>query len=460
MSPLSPIEPDNFDRVAKLLVDSGQVASFQEAEALLRTYRLQIIVGPAACAEPAWQAAALTAVNAGVRAMHGGVAVILAADEPCRVPAARAMQLSEALTRYGATITQRTEPDVPTIVLGESVLSALTGPVCHAVAGEWTAGVSPVAPVPGGNPNDHSSPSVLAAVMTAAMAVSECFQRLRGYAVATERTAGVSLWRPELSAEDSSAEGPPIRELPAGVWLLGLGHLGQAYAWLLSLLPYPLDGQRPLGLQDDDRLSNANRATSMLHIDGQTGTRKTRLVGETMEPLGWDTRLLEHRYLGGRLHGPGDPTVLLAGVDNLSARRLLDDTGFPVIIDAGLGAGPDGFLGMRIRRLPTSRSSQEIWSAPPPRSPTVAAHAGEAYRALEEQSGDRCGVEQLAGRTVATAFVGVTAACWAIGGLLRELHGGTRYELIDHTLRDPTAVVALPSEDSRPPRVSSVACVE
>ena len=34
-----------------------------------------------------------------------------------------------------------------------------------------------------------------------------------------------------------------------------------------------------------------------------------------------------------------------------------------MIYDAGLGAGPDGFLAMSIRRLPGSRPALEIWPA-------------------------------------------------------------------------------------------------
>jgi hypothetical protein len=453
------IEPDDFDRLVKLLVDSGQASSFEAAEALLATYRLQVLVGSAACAQAAWQAAALTAVNAGRRAMHGGVRVVLGQDAQCRVPVANGELLSAALRRYGATVADDLDTGVPTIVLGEAQPPGEIGPAVHAVASEWTAGVSPTASRALAD-RTAGEPSVLAAVMAAALAVSEAFQRLRGYSVAGERDARVSLWNPEIAGDEPAAEGPPIQELPAGVWLLGLGHLGQAYAWLLSLLPYPPDASRPLNLHDDDHLSHANRATSMLDACGEEGELKTQLVSTAMRPLGWDPRLIEHRYLGGPLHGPGDPAVLLAGVDSPATRRLFDETGFPVIVDAGLGVGPDGFLGMAIRRLPGSRASRDVWPATAPFSPSMTAAGAAAYRDLEARTGDRCGVQQLAGRTVATAFVGVTAACWAIGGLLRELHGGRRYELIDYTLRDPSTVVAIASEDQRPPRVPTVACAK
>ena len=68
-------------------------------------------------------------------------------------------------------------------------------------------------------------------------------------------------------------------------------------------------------------------------------------------------------------------------------------------------------------------------------------------------------MELLAGRTVATAFVGVAAACWTIGSLLRELAGGVRCELVDVDLRDPGSVVGVvAAERQRLPRVPTVPC--
>jgi hypothetical protein len=193
----------------------------------------------------------------------------------------------------------------------------------------------------------------------------------------------------------------------------------------------------------------------LLHRHEQLGMRKPRLVAGVMDALGWDTRLVERRHAGGPVHRPGDPAVLLGGVDNVQARRSLDETGMPLIYDAGLGAGPDGFLSMTVRRLPASRRSEDIWPARAAAGGIPAAGAG-AYAALEVETGDRCGVESLAGRTVATAFVGVAAACWTIGGLLRELHGGPAFELIDLSLRDPGSVIALPAQTTGPPRVACV----
>jgi hypothetical protein len=446
---MSAVDPDRFDRLEKLIVDSGHAPTFGAARELLRTYRLQILADASSCENPAWQAAILTAANAGGRAMHGGVQVQLGANPVCSVPIAAGRRLSDALTDLGATLVPAAEADVPTIVFGRA--ARVTSPaLVYASAGRWTAQVGP-------EPTDAIAVDgqVPATVLTACVAVSELFQRLRGHPVAADRMIEVSIWRP--GGPIAEREGPMLSALPAALWLLGLGHLGQAYAWLLGLLPYPADGGRSLVLQDDDKLTDANRATSMLHRTEALGMRKTRLAAGVMDPLGWNTRLIEARFAGGPLHRTGDPLVLLGGVDNPRARRHYDESGFPLIYDAGLGAGPDGFLDMTIRRLPASRPSMAIWpvDAPPAR---VAPAGRDAYAALEALTGDRCGIERLAGRTVATAFVGVAAACWVVGGLLRELHGGRALELVDFSLRNPSDGTVLEAPAARPPRVQTVSC--
>src|SRR5690349_18637197 len=115
------IDPDDLDRVVKLVADADKTLTFDEAAALLRTYRVQAFADADACAHPAWQAAALTIVNAGMRAVHGGVRVTLAVDAPCALPWARGATLSTALAELGADVVvgedAELEAGVPAIVL-------------------------------------------------------------------------------------------------------------------------------------------------------------------------------------------------------------------------------------------------------------------------------------------------------------------------------------------------------
>jgi hypothetical protein len=76
------------------------------------------------------------------------------------------------------------------------------------------------------------------------------------------------LWRPDLDWRDPEAAGPALQYLPAGLWLLGLGHLGQAYAWTLGMLPYTAPGEAQFCLLDFDAVVEGNTATQLLVRSG------------------------------------------------------------------------------------------------------------------------------------------------------------------------------------------------
>ena len=67
------IERDQLHRTAKIALDQGLVADVNSARAYLENLVLQIHVGPDLHEDLSGQAALLTAINAGGRAMLGGV---------------------------------------------------------------------------------------------------------------------------------------------------------------------------------------------------------------------------------------------------------------------------------------------------------------------------------------------------------------------------------------------------
>lgn len=444
------IDPDDYDRLVKLLVDDGSASSFLEAGELLATYRLQLVVDATACRSEAWQAGVLTAVNTGRRAMHGGVSVVLAdPNAPTRTALGQGTSLREDVELLGGRVVATSEAGLPTLIVGTAPASPLSGRQLTLCADQWRAGVA----ISGSRAIGREA-TPLTACIAAAIGVAESFQYLRGYVLAGDRATGLSLWRPDLPWLSGDAAGPALKRLPEGAWLLGLGHLGQAYAWTLTCLPYVDDAARSIVLQDDDRITKANRATSMYERGAASlGQRKARLVAAGLEGAGFTTTVIERRYHGGPLRESADPNLLLSGLDNPQTRQLLDETGFGIVLDAGLGTGPAGYLGMRVRRLPARRSSRQLWNVPAPEPPPF--DRINAYKKLAESSGDRCGVEQLAGRSVATAFVGVVAAGIVIGSVIRELHGGQQYSVIDASLRDLGSVAALAEREQPPMRLSS-----
>ena len=60
-----------------------------------------------------------------------------------------------------------------------------------------------------------------------------------------------------------------------------------------------------------------------------------------------------------------EPRVALCGLDNANYRRVLDQVGFDMVIEAGLGSGYRDFRTMRLHTLPGSRPAAQIWNAAP-----------------------------------------------------------------------------------------------
>ena len=92
---------DEMHRLAKRVMDNGTVASRQEAEALLRGYRIALSIGPDEATDRHHQAALLTAIELGRRVFLGGVTVEGCLDVPLTVPVASGSTLRHAVATEG-----------------------------------------------------------------------------------------------------------------------------------------------------------------------------------------------------------------------------------------------------------------------------------------------------------------------------------------------------------------------
>ena len=280
-----------------------------------------------------------------------------------------------------------------------------------------------------------------AGVLAGALAVTEAFQFLRkSHPAAGRRDVGLSLWRPELQWREDAASGPVIKRLPSALWLIGLGNLGQAYLWTLSMLPYATPNEVQLVLQDYDTLALSNDSTSLLTNCELIGIRKTRAMADWAEQRGFRTRIVERRFKADFQIGSDEPTLALCGVDNELARRDLEDVGFVKVIEAGLGGGTRDFLGFRMHVFPGTCKAWDLWK--PANANSDNRIDLPAYKKLATDGLDRCGLTQLAGRTVGAPFVGAAAAAIVVGEILRTVNGAHSYELVDGYLRDLTHLIA------------------
>ncbi|MET3304414.1 ubiquitin-activating E1 family protein [Bradyrhizobium diazoefficiens] len=419
------IDHTRLHRTAKYFMDSGRAATHDDAMGILRGFGASIRVGPEAAASSPHQIALLTLVNLARRTLLGGVEVLGVPEAPLLVPLARARSLADAVVELGGTLATTGNPLWPVTQIGT------VSPPADVTAWQltwqgWRGGV-----VPRHDPrrlsDDTANP--LAAAMAAAAAAAELFAwHAKDHAMAGRRAAGISLWNPGADWLAPDLSEPALSYLPASLWLIGLGNLGQAFAWLLACLPYADRSKVGLTLQDYDRIADSNDSTSLLSSVPLVGVKKTRAAARWLEAAGFNTSLEERRFGPWTLRGPHDPAVAFCGVDNAPTRADLGSAKFELVVEAGLGAGPGGFRNFSLHTFPSSRRPDQIWRR------EEVGHALDvssmpAYGALRDSGLDTCGLAQLASRTVGVPFVGLIAAALAVSEPLRRLHGGGGVEI-------------------------------
>lgn len=426
---------ESMHRLAKLALDVGEVATPEEALELFSRYRLHLHLGTGWVDTLAGQACFLTALNTAVRAFLGGVVVSGDLDQVLRVPLYEGRAVRAVIEALGGAMMAHPVSDLPTLVIGQAIGQLVAAPFCVQLSWDgWCATISPSID----DTNLHcAEDNPLSGVAAAALGVNEAFLHVRGDLLeAGHRCVGLSLWHP-LAIEDwrtDAHRGPALRYLPKSLWLVGLGHLGQAYTWTLGMLPYPA-GERPhLVLQDFDLAAKSNLSTCLLLSEHHLRTRKVRAVAKRLEEAGFVIDMIERRF--GPLHQvlPNEPTTALFGVDNTAARRYIDSAEFAKVVEAGLGSGYRDFRNIRLHTFPGHKQASELW--PPQADAQKAVELNDAYRSLALKHDDLCGMTQLATRAVATPFVGALASALVLAEVMRPLHGGCIHATMDLQMKD------------------------
>ena len=421
------IDHTKLHRGAKIFMDSGRTATYEQAMALLGKFGLTIVVGADIARSVACQTALLSLVNVARRTFLGGIDVIGLTDCASKTALTSRDRLVDAVLELGGNVVMEARPEWPTALIGNGAASPPGLPCWKLTWDGWRAGV---VPANSGEQLADDEAMPLAPILAAAACAAEAFAFHAGdHAMAGHRAAGLSLWRPGANWLSPDESEPALAYLPSRLWLIGLGNLGQAFSWLLACLPYETPRDVHLVLQDYDRIAQSNDSTSMLSWTADIGKMKSRVVADWLEARGFTAYLEERRFGPWTRRSKDEPGLALCGVDNANARAVLDQAGFDLIIEAGLGGGPQAFRNMSIHTFPASRTPAQIWGG------LVAQveeniEAQPAYQALKKAGMDRCGLTQLASRTVGVPFVGLIAACLAIAEVLRRLHGGAALEFL------------------------------
>ncbi len=418
------MDPDSFHRLVKVLADSGEWSTLEDAHAAFARYGVRIVIDAGVANDQAAQIIALTAINAAARSFIGNVAVEAAHDFALRTHGFDGWTLGDFTRWAGVQAQSGVDTQAwPVIRIAPTRAAAGGGPGLRPWAAGWRFGV--------GEPLDgHGECFAPACVAAAGLAVSEAFSLLRrDNSYAGRRSIALSLGGGEAPVSSLAS--------PLAWWLVGLGHLGQAFAWTLGFMRPPSGST--LYLQDIDTVTPSTLSTSMISMRQDIGVRKTRVAANWLEPRGYTTALIERRLDANQRLGAGEPRLALFGVDNAAARRVMESVGFDRIIDAGLGAGYRDFRAIRIRSFPGPSSAAALWAV----DGDVAAALAPAYQYMVARGADPCGVTTLASRAVGAPFVGCVAAGFALAELLQASHGQVPHSLVDLSLRDPAALEVL-----------------
>jgi len=421
------MDAGTLHRTAKYFMDNGRARTHVEALGILQRFGLTIQVGPEIASSIHHQEALLTLVNVARRTLLGGIEVVGLPDAPSLSLLGAGDSLKEAIRDLGGRPVTKGNPEWPSAIIGSVTDVGCKFPSWRLTWSGWRGGVMPAR---NGTSLPEGDAIALAPLLAAAACAAEVFAYHAGdQPMAGRRSCGLSLWRPgENWLLDDPSE-PMLAFLPSQLWIVGLGNLGQAFAWALTALPYGDRRQVQLVLQDFDRITASNESTSLLSFAADVNRRKARVVAEWLDRRGFETYVNERRFGTWTRWGQDEPGVALCGVDNALARAALEKPGFGLVVEAGLGAGPEAFRSISVHTFPSSQSAEDIWSR------QVSATNGNvesmpAYEALKRGGMDTCGLAQLASRTVGVPFVGLIAACLVLSELLRRLNGGGAFEIV------------------------------
>ena len=394
-------------------------ASYIEAEAELSKLRLLLIFKESELSSSPQQAALLTAINTGKRCFKGGVDVFIdSCDLNTPLPGYHNIPFKDCITEVGGKII--TEYDVVhySFILYFGAFPKEENSL-RVVSDSWRGGVVKTDDVI----LNYVTSINLGGILAGSLAVGKAFL------FATQKIN--ELEEVIMSAWDyKNVESLPatVQALPQSIWTLGLGHLGQAYLWTFSMLPFHDTSSVNVLLQDYDHASVSNWESSVLTEQKDVGVKKTRVCSSYMEKKGFKTTIVERLFDSTIARQDKEPGFLLCGLDNENARLSVKASQFGLVIDCGLGGDVSSFDQLVIRIFPNlQKRPDEIWGKDLPKH-AVSENLSRMYK---DEFG--CGYDD---KGISTSFVGVFASVFVIAELVKAFNEGSKTEILSVKIRD------------------------
>jgi hypothetical protein len=435
---MTAVDPE-LSRISKLLMDRDQAG----AEAVLarrQAFGVTLACGDDVAGSYTLQLAVLTAAGIASRCFPGAVSVAHSAalaGAPLLVWPWLNLTIGDALAEILGPAAPISGGEVSRAILFGN--AAERKRALRVTFDGWIAKVGPSDAIGRLPEREYFSAS---GILAASLALSELFASFADISLqATRRAVAMSLWRPELDVGDPEALGIPVEYLPRDLWVLGLGHLGNAYLWTLASLPYVDPKAVEFGLLDFDKVEKQNIETGMLFTMDYRGRFKTRACDAWLDRRHFWTRLVERRFDSTFRVQEKEPVLALCGFDSNPARRDLVHADFRRVVDAGLGGMANNFDTISLHTLPNPRGPEELW--PDLSAEEEAKLAADIECLAQENPGyrelgsDDCGRRDLAGKSAAVPFVGTSAASFVVAEVVRLLHDGPSYFDIRLGLGDP-----------------------
>jgi len=437
------ITEDNYNRLAASMLEKNDDMAYEEAIKKLESFMLNLICGEEIKTSLSLQAALLTAVNTGKRAFLGGVYVLLPQATACLLNWGNEKSLNEIIIELGGNLVENISKEA-SFSLMFGLQANIDENQLQLICNSWQGGIchGKDAPV-----LERSEEMPLGGIAAASIAVGTAFIRVSGINIsAGDKTTGISLWKPGSNWLDTMAIGHPVSFLPKKYWLLGLGHLGQAYIWTIGLLPYKIHEETTIILQDFDKIVEANWSSGLLCEKQDVRKFKTRVCADWLEQRGFDTVIVERKFDENTKRVDDDPHLALCGFDSAKSRTLLENAGFHLIVEAALGSSLNDFDEIALHTFPnSSKTAKEIW--------TVDERVGKTKKNVLKQFShlekEDCGIiaQNIAGKAISSSFVGALAGSLVIAETIKALHVGFKYDMVVTQIRDIKNTVGISHKD-------------
>lgn len=428
------LDVDKINRLSLGIMEKDRLnpdAALEQLQGL----KLNLICGEEIKSSLPLQAALVTAVNTAKRAFLGGVFVEMPATVDSLLSWSEPKSLNQMVTELGAKIIQCSDRGIFSLTFG--LPASIDNNTIQVACNSWQGGLLANGEIfePGFSGNIPTG-----GIFAAGLAVTLAFFKTAGIHIAAcDKSVGLSLWRPDLNWLDPASSGPEVSLLPKKYWILGLGHLGQAYLWNIAFLPYPEREKVTILLQDYEKMVDANWSAGLLY-NLEDRNHKTRVCSNWLESRGFETKIIERAFDEHTKRVGEEPFLALCGFDNAKSRRLLEDAGFDLVVEAGLGNSLYTFDLIALHTFPDAvMRAKDLWGAP------EEVDINQTILEILEQGDEVCGIipMTIARRSVSASFVGACTGALVIAENLRALHDGRRYDKIVLQLRSLDDITAV-----------------